>query len=165
MTHVRAEGSVIHGYPHLAVIRRSITGMYRSLSSGVVSSFGASLTPESIVLPGDSDLIIGVQYLARAIVRHLKLPEARMIVTFRNMNDAGHVELARGPEYFIELHTRYQRDRRDIAAVLAHEVMHVFLHRARCRLPDTHDNEILTDTAATYLGIGWPILNAYRHIK
>jgi hypothetical protein len=49
-----------------------------------------------------------------------------------------------------------------MAAVLAHEVMHVFLHRNRIAFADTDRNEILTDTAAVYLGTGWLMLNGFR---
>ena len=110
----------------------------------------------------DKDPIIGVQHLASTIVRHFRLPDARMIVSFRELDHAGQVELASGPEYFIELHARYRNRPADIAAVLAHEVAHVFLHRSGLRFADTLENEILTDTVAAYLGAGWLILNAYK---
>jgi hypothetical protein len=40
--------------------------------------------------------------------------------------------------------------------------MHVYLHRLDLSFPGTRENEILTDTAATYLGAGWLLLDAYR---
>jgi hypothetical protein len=85
-----------------------------------------------------------------------------MIVSFREMEHAANVELAAGPEYFIELNDRFRTHRRDIGAALAHEVMHVYLHRLDLSFPGTRDNEILTDTATTYLGAGWLLLDAYR---
>jgi hypothetical protein len=85
-----------------------------------------------------------------------------MIVGFREMEFAANVELAAGPEYFIELNDRFRTHRRDIGAALAHEVMHVYLHRLGLSFPGTRDNEILTDTATTYLGAGWLLLDAYR---
>jgi hypothetical protein len=85
-----------------------------------------------------------------------------MIVSFREMTHAANVELAAGPEYFIELNDRFRTHRRDIGAALAHEVMHVYLHRLDLSFPGTRENEILTDTAATYLGAGWLLLDAYR---
>src|SRR5690606_7195718 len=51
---------------------------------------------------------------------------------------------------------------RDIGAALAHEVMHVYLHRLGLSFPGTRENEILTDTAATYLRAGWLLLAAFR---
>lgn len=96
------------------------------------------------------------------MVQHLHLPDARMIVAFRAMEHAGSVELAAGPEYFIELNDRFRTHRRDIGAALSHEVMHVLLHRLGLEFPGTRDNEILTDTATTYLGAGWLLLDAFR---
>jgi hypothetical protein len=85
-----------------------------------------------------------------------------MIVSFREMRHAGNIELAAGPEYFIELNSRFKTHRRDIGAALAHEVTHVYLHRLDLTFPGTRANEILTDTAAAYLGAGWLLLDAYR---
>ena len=81
------------------------------------------------------DLHLGVQRVARAMVQHMRLPDARMIVSFREMRHAANVELAAGPEYFIELNDRFKTHRRDIGAALAHEVTHVYLHRLGPVLP------------------------------
>lgn len=78
------------------------------------------------------------------------------------MEHPGRVELTPENEYLVELHTRYKEDPRDVAAILAHEITHVFLYRAGLWLPNEYDNEILTDTASTYLGVGWLGLNAFR---
>lgn len=85
-----------------------------------------------------------------------------MIVGFRTMEHAAGVELAAGPEYFIELNDRFRTHRRDIGAALSHEITHVLLHRLGLEFPGTRDNEILTDTATTYLGAGWLLLDAFR---
>ncbi len=85
-----------------------------------------------------------------------------MIVSFRAMEHAASVELEAGPEYFIELNDRFRTHRRDIGAALAHEITHVLLHRLDLAFRGTRDNEILTDTAAAYLGAGWLLLDAYR---
>jgi hypothetical protein len=78
------------------------------------------------------------------------------------MENPGRVELTPEDDYLVDLQTKYRNNHRDIAAVLAHEVTHVFLHRHGIRFPDTLENELLTDTAAVYLGVGWLCLNAYR---
>lgn len=38
----------------------------------------------------------------------------------------------------------------------------MLLHRLGLEFPGTRDNEILTDTATTYLGAGWLLLDAFR---
>ncbi|GAA0458735.1 hypothetical protein ABZ951_21340 [Streptomyces sp. NPDC046215] len=153
---------IAHGFPHVETVRAAITALYKRLSHDTVHSFGSSVPPADAAFSDDENPYLGVQRVAGAMVRHLRLPDARMIVSFREMAHAGSVELAAGPEYFIELNSRFKKHRRDIGAALAHEVMHVYLHRLDLAFPGTRDNEILTDTAAAYLGSGWLLLDAYR---
>ncbi|WP_369218123.1 hypothetical protein, partial [Streptomyces flavofungini] len=134
----------------------------RRLSADTVGTFDTSVAPADVAFGDQDDLHLGAQRVAREMVRHLRLPDARVIVSFREMRHAASVELAAGPEYFVELNDRFRTHRRDIGAALAHEVMHVYLHRLDLTFPGTRDNEILTDTAAAYLGAGWLLLDAYR---
>ncbi|WP_328912851.1 MULTISPECIES: hypothetical protein [unclassified Streptomyces] len=153
---------IVHGFPHLETVRAALTALYKRLSADGVERFATSVRPELVDFPDDEELYLGAQRVARVMVQHFRLPDARMVVSFRDMVHAGNVELAAGPEYFIELHTRFKSDRRDVGAALAHEVMHVYLHRLGLEFPGSRDNEILTDTATTYLGAGWLLLDAYR---
>lgn len=155
-------GPVRHGYPHLDLVRESVTALYKRLSYDTVRTFATSVAPVDVAFADTDDLHLGAQRVAREMVRHYRLPDARMIIGFREMTHAANVELAAGPEYFIELNDRFRTHRRDIGAALAHEVMHVYLHRLGLSFPGTRDNEILTDTAAVYLGAGWLLLDAYR---
>ncbi|MFI7681617.1 hypothetical protein ACIBWG_02975 [Streptomyces griseoaurantiacus] len=155
-------GPVEHGFPHLDTVRSALTALYRRLSYDTVRSFEVSVAPADVAFADGDDLHLGAQRVARELVRHYRLPDARMIVGFREMTHAAQVELEAGPEYFIELNDRFRTHRRDIGAALAHEVMHVYLHRLDLAFPGTRDNEILTDTAAAYLGAGWLLLDAYR---
>ncbi|MCF1599218.1 hypothetical protein [Streptomyces muensis] len=155
-------GPVQHGFPHLETVRASITALYRRLSYDTVRTFATSVAPADVAFCDTDDLYLGAQRVAHELVRHYRLPDARLIVSFREMTHAANVELAAGPEYFVELNDRFRTHRRDIGAALAHEVMHVYLHRLGLSFPGTRDNEILTDTATTYLGAGWLLLDAYR---
>ncbi|MEU6450167.1 hypothetical protein [Streptomyces sp. NPDC046979] len=155
-------GPVEHGFPHLATVREAVTALYRRLSYDTVQTFAASVAPADVAFSDTDDLYLGTQRVAHELVRHYRLPDARMIVSFREMTHAANVELTAGPEYFVELNERFRTHRRDIGAALAHEVMHVYLHRLDLSFPGTRDNEILTDTATTYLGAGWLLLDAYR---
>ncbi|MEU5609619.1 hypothetical protein AB0H03_12955 [Streptomyces sparsogenes] len=160
---VRAPGSDIeHGFPHLETVRAALTALYRRLSYDGVRTYGLSVAPGDVAFSDQDDLYLGVQRVARVMVRHLRLPDARVIVSFREMRHAANIELAAGPEYFIELNSRFKTHRQDIGAALAHEVTHVYLHRLDLAFPGTRDNEILTDTTAAYLGAGWLLLDAYR---
>ncbi|MER6345607.1 hypothetical protein ACWC10_37350 [Streptomyces sp. NPDC001595] len=155
-------GPVEHGYPHLETVRAAITALYKRLSYDTVRTYAASVAPADVAFVDTDDLHLGAQRVARELVRHYGLPDARLIVSFREMTHAANVELTAGPEYFVELNDRFRTHRRDIGAALAHEVMHVWLHRLGLEFRGTRENEILTDTAATYLGAGWLLLDAYR---
>ncbi|MFJ4683408.1 hypothetical protein ACIQNG_27715 [Streptomyces sp. NPDC091377] len=156
------DGPVEHGFPHLETVRAAVTALYRRLSYDTIQTFSTSVLPADVAFDDGEDVHLGAQRVAREMVRHYRLPDARLIVAFRVMRHAANVELAAGPEYFVELNDRFREHRRDIGAALAHETMHVYLHRMGLSFPGTRDNEILTDTAASYLGAGWLLLDAYR---
>ncbi|MFI0927663.1 hypothetical protein ACH4TP_27580 [Streptomyces sp. NPDC021012] len=153
---------VIHGFPHRAAVRASLTALYRRLSPDGVHRYPASVTAADVAFGDEEDLHLGAQRVARTLVRHLRLPEARIVVSFRPMAYAAAVELTAGPEYFVELNDRFRTRRRDVGAALAHEITHVLLHRLGLGFPGTAENEILTDVVTAYLGAGWPLLDAYR---
>ncbi|MEU1052379.1 hypothetical protein [Streptomyces sp. NPDC005876] len=156
------DGPVQHGYPHLETVRAAITALYRRLSYDSVRTFPVSVAPADVAFCDTDDLYLGAQRVARELVRHYRLPDARLVVSFRQMSHAANVELTAGPEYFVELNDRFRTHRRDIGAALAHEVTHVYLHRLGLSFPGVRDNEILTDTVTTYLGAGWLLLDAFR---
>ncbi len=155
-------GPIEHGFPHLATVRASITALFRRLSADGIRAYATSITPADAAFDATDDLYLGAQRVAAATVRALRLPDARMVVSFRAMEEAATVELAAGPEYFVEVNDRFRTHRRDLAAALSHEVAHVLLHRLDLRCAGAAENELLTDTAAAYLGAGWLLLDAYR---
>ncbi|WP_103503726.1 MULTISPECIES: hypothetical protein [Streptomyces] len=157
-----AERDVERGFPHLAEVRSALTTLYRELSPDRVRGFGVSVLPVDVAFDDDEDLTAGVRRIAGVMVRHLGLPDVPVEVRFREMAEAAWVEPSDGGAYTVELNQRFDAHRRDIGAVLAHEVTHVFLHRAGLSLTDTGADEILTDTAAAYLGCGWLLLDAFR---
>ncbi|MEW1697565.1 hypothetical protein ACIQCR_06515 [Streptomyces sp. NPDC093249] len=162
MTHRQESDRVAHGFPHRAAVGASLTALYRRLSPDGVHRYPSSVPAADVALTDDEDLHLGAQRVARTLVRHLRLPEARMVVGFRTMEHAATVELTAGPEYFVELNDRFRTRRRDIGAALAHEITHVLLHRLGLGFPGTAENEILTDVTTSYLGAGWLLLDAYR---
>ncbi|MFJ3901921.1 hypothetical protein [Streptomyces sp. NPDC090025] len=164
MPHSDEVSPVVHGFPHLDTVRTAITALYRRLSPDGVHRYELSLPASDVLFDASDGLHLGAQRVARALVRQLRLPEARMVVSFRAMEHAAAVELGAGPEYFVELNERFARPehRRDIGAALAHEITHVLLHRLGLALPTTAENEILTDVVTSYLGAGWLLLDAFR---
>ncbi|MEU3608313.1 hypothetical protein AB0E83_23135 [Streptomyces sp. NPDC035033] len=153
---------VERGFPHREAVRASLTALYRRLGPTGVGRYATSVAAADVALSPAEDPLLGATRAAGALVRHLRLPEARMVVSFRAMEHAATVELAAGPEYSVELNERFRTRTRDIGAALAHEIAHVLLHRLDLRFPDTGRNEILTDVATAYLGAGWLLLDAFR---
>ena len=151
------------GYPNLDIIKQSIKALYKHLPNQRIEEFKNSIEPNAISIDYADDITIAVHKLASKIAQHLHLPVGSILVNFRiSLQYAGQVELTDQNDYLIDLHERYREDQRDIAAILAHEITHVFLHRTKLGFPTTQDNEILTDTAAVYLGVGWTCLNSFR---
>ncbi|MFF5501681.1 hypothetical protein ACF1E9_00955 [Streptomyces roseolus] len=153
---------VEHGFPHREAVRASLTALHRRLGPTGVERYPASVTASDVALLPGEDPLLGATRVAGVLVRHLRLPEARIAVSFRTMEHAATVELTAGPEYSVELNTRFRRRPRDIGAALAHEITHLLLHRLDLGFPDRERNEILTDVVTAYLGAGWLLLDAFR---
>ena len=63
----------------------------------------------------------------------------------------------------LQVHSYYNLD--VLTAVLAHEVMHLFLFYNGVSKRDALENEVLTDTAAVYFGFGEYLKKGYRVIE
>lgn len=85
---------IVHGFPHLETVRAALTALYKRLSADGVERFATSVRPELVDFPDDEELYLGAQRVARVMVQHFRLPDARMVVSFRDMVHAGNVELA-----------------------------------------------------------------------
>lgn len=153
-------GPIERGTPNLARIRQALRH--------VVPRLGAELpAPSGTLWAGWRDYDTqrptrSAQTMAREIARVYRLKVGTLVVTFRSDLDVpGRVELGPGDDFFVEVHSDLKTKPRQMAAVLAHEVAHIFLHHHRLRLPDTLDDEILTDTTALIYGFGGLMLDTY----
>lgn len=154
---------IVRGYPHLSSVKTSIKLLHQRLPQQKLSMYAASLPPADIFIHPSADIVIEVQQLAGRIAHYLGLPIGRILVNFSSsLPCPAQVELSSADDYLVRLHERYRFDSQDIPALLAHEIVHIFLYRLKIAFPNVLENEILTDTAATYLGVGWPCLNAFR---
>jgi len=99
--------------------------------------------------------VLCVQRMARRIAEVFGLDVGPIVVCFHdNVDFAGRVELSASCDFFVEVHAEFRAQPRVIAAVLCHEVAHIFLYRGRLALPETQPNEIRTDTTAALYGFG-----------
>jgi hypothetical protein len=150
-----------HGFKHLHLIAKSLNELYRRFGRQHLTSYADTFTLGTFADDLRRDPIIGTQYLAKRIAGHYRLPVTTVIVTFTSpTNQPGHVELSHSNEFFVELEPQYRSVPKAIAAILAHEVAHIFLHRCGVRFSVEFENEILTDTTAVYVGFGPTMLNA-----
>ena len=63
----------------------------------------------------------------------------------------------------LQLHSYYNLD--VLTAVLAHEMMHLYLYYQGIRKRENLENEVLTDTAAVYFGYGEYLYRGYKVIE
>ena len=108
-----------------------------------------------------ADATLSVQKLVRKVARLYGLEVRTIVVTFMTMPDPGRVELHDGNDFFVEINADLKDQPRTIAAVLGHEVAHIFLHRRGLGYEDTLENEVLTDVTAALFGFGALMLDNF----
>jgi predicted SprT family Zn-dependent metalloprotease len=148
------------GFPNIDLVNNSIGELYRRLSRKGIELFPRDLSLNGRAVDLASDPVIRAQHIAYQLAYHFRLAVSSVVVTFRsNLPVPGRIELSSSLDFFIELHATHRDDPKAIAAILAHEVAHIFLHQTGIRLEPEFHNEVLTDTTAVYLGCGAAILN------
>ena len=148
------------GFPSISLVNASIRLLYSSLKAARIRSFSNDLLVADLNGVGWAEPTIAVQRMARAIAMHYRLAISTVVVTFRSdLSVPGRVELSNSSDFFIEIHSDHRFQPDCVAAILTHEIAHIFLHMHRIRFEPEFQNEVLTDTAAAYLGGGIVILN------
>lgn len=110
-----------------------------------------------------ADPIIETQHIAKSIARQYQLNVNTISVSFDdNLKAGGTVELHNGYDFFIEINRKYIENPIKIIAILAHEIAHIYLQKRDIRFEDSHENEILTDTTAAFIGFGYALLKSYN---
>ena len=155
--------SKVNAFKDLQAIKKAIRHLYSSLGAERLRTFTDDFVAETTNPRYCCDPIIATQRLSSDIVSHYRLPVASVIAAYSaTLPVPGRVEIGGGDDFFVELHSKYRGQLHVVAAILAHEVAHVFLHKCGIEWSDTAANEILTDTTACFLGFGATILNAQR---
>lgn len=103
-----------------------------------------------------------VQKAGKRISEFLGLSNLTFIVTYskQDVNTAGHIELNNNSSegVYIEIDGKFKSDSEPVLAILAHEICHKYLHINGLTLSG-YENEILTDVATVYTGLGKLSLN------
>lgn len=111
---------------------------------------------------------IEIQNAGKIISNFIGLPNLTFVITYtkQDKNVAGHIELnANNDEgVFIELDEKYKSEPEIILAVLAHEICHKLIHINGLSQFD-YQNEVLTDVATIYTGLGKLSLNGCETVN
>jgi len=107
--------------------------------------------------------VIEIQAAARGIAEFIGLHDFTFIIAPVKQEEhvGGHVELRYGEkEVFVEVSDDTLRFESSLLATLAHEITHKYLHVNGVYYGyDIYENEILTDIATVFLGLGKLMLN------
>ena len=125
------------GFEHLHIITKAIHELYRRFGPQHVKSYRNTFALGTSADDLRREPLIGTQHLAKRIAAHYRLPVTTVMVTFSSsLKPPGRVELSQSNEFLVELQSKYRFAPKAIAAILAHEVAHIFLHRCGVRFPD-----------------------------
>lgn len=109
----------------------------------------------------DSFDTLKVHEVGEKIAQHLGLPPLTFFITFvsQKENIGGNIKLDNNTEIFIEIDTKFKNDNDFVSAILAHEICHKYLQINNIKLFPDYENEMLTDAATIYTGLGKLSLN------
>ena len=109
--------------------------------------------------------VIEVQNAGKIISSFIGLPNLIFIINYtqQEKNTAGHIELNNNNNegVFIEIDEKFKSDNEVILAILAHEICHKLIH-INGLSQFGFENEILTDVATVYTGLGKLSLNGCK---
>lgn len=112
----------------------------------------------------DNDFSLAV--MAQKILFYLDEPVGNFIVAFHNgLGDTpGVFTVTEEGQEVIFVNDKYIQDPYAVGAVLAHEIMHLYLmSRKHIVLEDANENELLTDLGTIYLGLGILVINGMSY--
>lgn len=146
-------------FKNINAINANISHLYKTIGAPLVPEFKNDLVIASSCYQGD--IVSRSRQIARQIADFYGLNTIRVDVAFvKNLTAPGRVQLSSGDRFMIEIDEKYVANTNFTSAILAHEIAHIYLFRHKVTLDDTLQNEILTDTAAAFLGCAWLLLNS-----
>lgn len=94
------------------------------------------------------------------ILKYLKFkPLLELHVDFSKEIDSPGLFILKDSKTKILVNSKYKNNSTACAAILAHEICHLVLNSQGIRENDVYENELLTDYATVYLGMGVLVLN------
>jgi len=111
---------------------------------------------------------IEIQKAGKKISNFIGLKDLTFVITFKKQEEgiAGHIELNNNSDegVFIEIDESYKSEPSIILAILAHEICHKIIH-VNGLTQFGYENEILTDIATVFCGLGKLSLNGCELIR
>jgi len=104
--------------------------------------------------------------MAQKILSYLNEPVGNFIVVFHSSlgDTPGVFTVTKEGQEVIFVNDKYVKDPYAVSAVLAHEIMHLYLmSRKHIVLEDKKENELLTDLGTIYLGLGILVINGMSY--
>lgn len=112
----------------------------------------------SSLLPWDFNCndVIKVQEAGKKLAKHLGLTGLTFIVSYSNQKygTAGHIQLDNSLDVYIEISSEFKNSPHAVLTIIAHELCHKVLQINNIALLPEFDNEVLTDLAVIYFGLG-----------
>ncbi len=116
----------------------------------------------------------GLNYMADAIFKWLRIERNGAVIDFYDEKDipkhksdtAGFYTttvVAGEKREMIFINAKYSDDPMAVGAILAHELMHLYLFRLSIKIDDTHENELLTDIATIRTGLSLLVINGMKY--
>ena len=108
--------------------------------------------------------VISLQKEASSILQFLGMERYMAIIAYSSVatNTAGHIELNDyddSQSVFITIGEKYRGNDKAVLCIMAHEICHKLLHIRKFKGKTVEENEVYTDLAAIYTGLGRLILN------
>lgn len=112
--------------------------------------------------------LIEVQEAGKIISSFIGMPNLTFVISYteKNKRTGGHIELNNNNEegVFIEIDNKFKNDYSIVLAILAHEICHKLIH-INGLTQFGYENEILTDVATVYTGLGKLSLNGCETVS
>ncbi len=107
-----------------------------------------------------------VQDAGKKISEFIGLKGLTFIISYTRQKAGvgGHIELEKNSDVFIEIDDKYKTNSDIVLSILAHEICHKYLYINNVKLFPEYENEILTDLATVYTGLGKLSLNGCETI-
>ena len=102
-----------------------------------------------------------LQKVANKMCTHLLISKPIKVITLENI-PAGKYERIGDLNCIYVNSNLGQQNLEQKIAILAHEMAHYYLDNHQIHLPDTNENELLTEVCTAYIGFGLVLLNGYK---